>query len=99
MTETERLKAQLAQANGAGADIITLITSCVAQDAPEEVHKLAESVLERLLCSSQTEWNKPRWFIHPWERELWRKYIDQELNACASDQPSIDEARRLADGP
>jgi len=68
---------RLSQANGALSDIIVLVTSCVNKDNKSECD-LAKSVLRRILCSSSKRHDKPSWYIHEWEKELYEQYYNRE---------------------
>ena len=54
---------------GALSEIYILATSCVSVNAPEETHKLAKSVVSRILSAGYS--GRPSWFVHDWERLLW----------------------------
>jgi len=89
---------RLSHASGALSDINIIITSCVgkAETRPQKVDEVCSSVLQRILCSADVVRQKPSWYIHDWEKELWEKYLSGELKACASDNPTIEEAKRYS---
>ena len=96
MTEREKaLEDALAQANGALADITVIVTSCVPQDADEKFKSVVSGVLHRILSSSSSVWNKPGRYIHDYEEELYEKYWNEEMGACASRKSSLSEAQKL----
>lgn len=89
------LEEQLGHANGAAEDIILFITSGVGVNASPEIHELARSILHRFLSSAQKEWKAPSYFIHAWEKEEWEHYLKGKTKACATTNPTIEEAQRL----
>lgn len=97
----DRIGRQLAHANGALCDIITLVTSCVERD-PRSSHKkitdLAKVILGRILSSSSMVWNKPSWYIHSWEKQLYKDYFSGKIRACASPNKSSYELAKELKG-
>jgi len=93
--DIQDLEKRLSHANGALEDIRTLATSCVGKDDPEQLHKFAQAILERILTSASSEWSEPGWYRHEWEEELWERYLSGDLKACATDAPSIEVSRSL----
>lgn len=91
----KKLKSRLSHASGALSDIQHLVTSCVDKNANEHTKEIASAVLSRILCSADRVRNKPSWYIHDYERELFEKYLNGETKACASNNSCIEEAREL----
>jgi hypothetical protein len=91
------LRSRLAQASGALSDIQMLVTDCVSKTADPETLKLAESVLERILCSADKVRNAPGWYRHEFERRLFERYLGGETKACATDVPCIVLASEFSD--
>ena len=90
-----KLEERLAHANGALDDIVILVTSCVPKDTPEKYKEIFGVVLRRCLTSASQVYNKPGFYIHDYEKELYEEYFSGKLKACASDLPAIEEAKRL----
>jgi hypothetical protein len=92
------IHSQLSHASGALSDIQIIVTSCVPKDANGKLKEIASAVLQRILCSANKVHSKPSWYIHDWEKELWKKYLNGDFKACATDIPCIQEADRLEKG-
>lgn len=86
---------KLAHASGALSEIYTLVTSCVAIDAPIEVHELAEAVASRILSSAHKVHSAPAWFVHGWEERLWAEFESGKIHACGTDKPCNRIATQL----
>jgi len=87
---------QLGQASGALSYIQSLSTSSVKKEWPEEVKRVFQVILNRILSSAHKVHLEPRWYIHDYEREEWEKYLSGQTKACASDKPSKDVAAALS---
>jgi hypothetical protein len=83
MPKPERgLSEKLAHTAGALSDIYILTTSCVAVNASEETHKLAETITRRILSSGHPTHCPPSWFRHDWEKQLWQEYQSGLIGVC-----------------
>lgn len=71
LAERDALRAEVERLGGALVEIATIVTSGVAQSAPEAAHKLGESVLRRVLSARVPRHSPLIWFRHEWERVLW----------------------------
>ena len=88
----EAMRNRLAQASGALEDIRSLVTDCVSASADPETIRLANSVLERILCSADKVRHAPSFYRHRFEQHLFERYLNGELHACATDRPCIEVA-------
>jgi hypothetical protein len=91
------LRDRLGHANGALSDILVMITSSYGCDLPPKVLRVLESIVHRVLSSASDVHRTPSWFNSKWEEVLFSQYQTGEIKACASMEPSIEEAKRLRD--
>jgi hypothetical protein len=89
-------KERLWQASGALSDIQCIVTDCVRRDAEPKLQEIASAVLSRILSSADTIRKPPSWYVHEWEKELWQRYMDGEIKACAYEEPCIKVAHDLS---
>lgn len=62
----------------------------------QELHKIAEAVLNRILCSGDTNRSGPTWYRFPWEEKLWKAYNADLIGACASETSSRKLGTKLS---
>jgi len=62
-----------------------------------ELHKVAEAVLSRILCSADRVRSTPSYFRHEWEEKLWAGYLGKRIDACATREPCLTVAGKLSD--
>ncbi len=81
---------------GCLSELKHLCTSCVDRKADNETKTLAENVLDRILCSAYVTKEKPSWYIHPWEENLWTKYLSGETKACGHETSCVKKDKEIS---
>lgn len=64
-------RCQIFRLLGALSDIRTLVTGCVPRNVVGRYKDTCKAVLTRTL---DVEYQRPTWFVHSWEKELYDKY-------------------------
>ncbi len=89
------IKESQSQMCGCLSELEHLCTSCVDQKADNETKALAESILDRILCSAYGMKEEPSLYIHPWEENLWVKYLSGEIKACGHETSCIKKDKEI----
>jgi hypothetical protein len=91
LPKTQTEDSRLADCGSEDYDMPTTLAEYV------ELHKIAEAVLSRIMCSADRVRSAPSYFRHDWEEKLWSDYLGRRIDACASRIPCMTLAGRLSD--